>query len=262
MQIATYNIWNSNTDKTERQEMLCQELNRVNADVVALQEVSAIAEQSYTQYPHTVFRRYSEQGGEGLGNEGLRFLSKFPVLSAEAGWEFSAALHNCGLRVKLRINGVSVAVTNVHLDYKSVAVREAQILAVTDWMAARSEPEDAEILCGDFNSYPESSVYRFLRGQQTLNGQESSVWHDLAAVYASRRGTLPAPTLDFQTNPRWANNPSLELPAQFDWILVQERWPASMPKLRSVELIGRYPLPDSRIVPSDHYGVLADLEMP
>ncbi len=256
MQIATYNIWNSDTDKTVRQELLCQALNKVNADVVALQEVSAVAEQDYTQYPHSAFRRYPEDRNEGLG-----FLSKHPVLSAEAGWEFSAALPGCGLRVQLQINTIRVAVTNVHLNYKSVAVREAQILAVTDWITARSEPDGMEILCGDFNSYPESSVYRFLRGQQTLNGQESPVWHDLAAIHASRRGDMPAPTLDFGTNPRWANNPSLELPGRFDWILVQERWPASMPRLKSVDLIGRDPMPGSTIVPSDHYGVLADLEM-
>ena len=184
------------------------------------------------------------------------------MLSAEAGWEFSAELHDCGLRVQLRINGTRVAVTNVHLDYKSVARREAQILAVTDWVAARSEPDCVEILCGDFNSYPESSVYRFFRGQQTLHGQEGPVWHDLAATYAYRHGAVPPPTLDFGTNPRWESHPALELPARFDWILVQERWPAPMPRVKSVELIGRYPLPGSNVVPSDHYGVLASLEMP
>ena len=256
MQIATYNLWNSTVDRTVRQEMLCRELNRVNADVVALQEVSEVAEQNYPQYPHSVFQRYPEQ------EEGLGFLSKYPVLSAEAGWKFSAKLHDCGLRVNLRIDEIRVGVTNVHLDYKSVARREAQILAVTDWVAARSEPDCVEILCGDFNSYPESSVYRFLRGQQTLNGQEGPVWHDLAAIHASRHGAVPPPTLDFGTNPRWANNPTLELPARFDWILVQERWPASMPRVKSVELIGRYPLPGSTVVPSDHYGLLAELEMP
>ena len=257
MQNATYNLWNSVTDRRVRQEMLCRELNRVNADVVALQEVSAIAEQSYPQYPHPVFRRYPKQESAGLG-----FLSKHPVLSAEAGWEFSAKLHDCGLRVKLWMDEIRVAITNVHLDYKSIARREAQILAVAEWIAARSEPDCVEVLCGDFNSYPESSVYRFLRGQQTLNGQESPVWHDLAAIHDYRHGVVPAPTLDFGTNPRWANDPTLELPARFDWILVQERWPAPMPRVKSVELIGRYPVPGSSIVPSDHYGVLASLEMP
>ena len=257
MQIATYNIWNAPTDRRVRQELLCRELNKANADVVALQEVSAVVEQHYPQYPHSVFRRYPEDESEGLG-----FLSKHPALSAEAGWEFSAELHDCGLRVQFWMDQIRVAVTNVHLDWKNIGRREAQILAVTEWIAARSEPDCIEVLCGDFNSYPESSVYRFLRGQQTLNGQEGPVWHDLAAIHASRLGRMPSPTLDFGTNPRWASAPTLELPARFDWILVQERWPAPMPRVNSVELIGRYPMPGFNIVPSDHYGVLAELEMP
>lgn len=256
MRTATYNIWNSASDRTARQELLCSELERINADIVALQEVSEIAEQNYAQYPHSFFLRYPDDEDEGLG-----FLSKFPLLSAEAGWEYSGVLHDCGLRVKLQADGTNIALTNVHLDWKSIAVREAQILAISEWVAARSEPECLEILCGDFNSYPESSVYRFLRGQQTLNGQEGLVWHDLAAIHAYRGGDTPLPTLDFETNPRWANVPSLEVPARFDWILVQERWPAAMPKVDNVELVGRYPLPGSILVPSDHYGVLADLEL-
>ena len=134
MRILTYNIWNSAADRSARQELLCSELDRVNADVAALQEVSEIAEQSYEQYLHSLFLRYPDNAGEGLG-----FLSKFPLLSAEAGWEFSAALHNCGLRVQLQTNELRVAVTNVHLDYESIARREAQILAVGEWIAARSD---------------------------------------------------------------------------------------------------------------------------
>lgn len=257
MQIATYNIWNSTTDRIVRQELLCQELDRVNADVIALQEVSAIVEQNYPQYPYTVFRRYPNDEFEGLG-----FLSKSPLLNVEAGWEVSEALRGCGLRVKISLADHQVAITNVHLDYKSIATREAQIQAVAEWIAARTEPDCLEVLCGDFNCYPESSVSRFLRGQQTLAGKESLVWHDLAAVYASQTGTPLMPTLDFQTNPRWAAQASLEIPARFDWILVQERWPAPMPILKNVELVGRYPAPHSTTVPSDHYGVAARLEFP
>ena len=254
MRIATYNLWNSAAQQPARQEALCRELVRVNADVVALQEVSAVAEQEYAQYPYTAFVRYPDNEDEGLG-----FLSKVPLLSVEAGWEFSSVLQGCGLRVKIALSDHQIAVTNVHLDYKSIAMREAQIIAVTEWIAARAEPDCLELLCGDFNCYSESSVYRFLRGQQTLSGLESPVWHDLAASYASRTGTAPSPTLDFQTNPRWAGEASLEIPTRFDWILVQERWPLPMPSLKTVELIGRYPAPGSSIVPSDHYGLLAEL---
>ena len=257
MRIATYNLWNSAEDAALRREALRQELGRIDADIVALQEVPAAAWEESEQYPYTVFRRYPEDEDEGLA-----FLSKFPLLSVEGGWETgSPALHDCGLRVKVRINNSLAAVTTVHLDYRSVTVREAQILAVTDWIASRSEPDCLEVLCGDFNCYPESSVHRFLRGQQTLQGKDGPVWHDLAALHASRTGTVPPPTLDFATNPRWANEVSLAVPARFDWILIQDRWPLPMPSLDHVALFGRNPAPGSSIVPSDHYGVLADLEI-
>ena len=255
MKIATYNLWNSPGGHPARQDALCRELARVDADIVALQEVSAASEQAYDGYPYTAFVRYVDDPSEGLG-----CLSKFPLLGVEAGWEFSPALDNCGLRVTLCVSDVRVAVTNVHLDYKSIATREAQILAVTEWTSARAGMDCLEVLCGDFNCCPESSVYQFLRGQQTLAGKESPVWHDLAASYASRFGRALPPTLDFRTNPRWAGQASLELPARFDWLLVQERWPLPMPSLTNVALIGRHPAPGSTLIPSDHYGLLAELE--
>jgi len=268
MRIATYNIWNSATDRLRRLEALCEELERIDADVVALQEVPAMAWEGSRQdaahfvsergqYPHVAFHRYP-----GDEEEGLAFLSKLPFLSVEAGWEASpTALRDCGLRVRVDLEGAAVAITNVHLDYKSIATREAQIVSVSEWVTARAEPPCLEILCGDFNCYPESSVYRFLMGQQTLDGKAGPVWHDLAAYHAHRTVSVPPPTLDFSTNPRWANEVSLALPARFDWLLLQERWPLPVPSVSRVELFGRSPAPISGIVPSDHYGVFADIEV-
>lgn len=48
-----------------------------------------------------------------------------------------------------------------------------------------------EVLLGDFNCYPESSVYRFLAGQQTIQGSGSTPWHDLARFHAARSGIEP-----------------------------------------------------------------------
>ena len=266
MRIATYNIWNSATDRIRRLEALCEELERIDADVVALQEVPAMAWEGSRQdvahlvseriqYHFVVFHRYP-----GDGEEGLAFLSKLLFRSVEAGWEASpTALRDCGLRVEVEGEGAAVAITNVHLDYKSIAVREAQIVSVSEWVAARAEPPCLEILCGDFNCYPESSVYRFLMGEQTLEGKAGPVWHDLAAYHAHRTGSVPSPTLDFATNPRWAGEVSLALPARFDWLLLQERWPLPAPSVSRVELFGRSPTPITGVVPSDHYGVFADI---
>ncbi|MDP9380668.1 MAG: hypothetical protein M3Q29_11075 [Chloroflexota bacterium] len=41
MRIATYNLWNTSIRQPERLDAACEELARVRADVVALQEVAA-----------------------------------------------------------------------------------------------------------------------------------------------------------------------------------------------------------------------------
>lgn len=265
MRIATYNIWNSADNRIQRRDALCEELTRIDADLVALQEVPLRADDDdlrdmaqfvseQTVYPYAAFRKYP------CDDEGLAFLSKSPFLSVEAGWETSIeALRECGLRVEINLSGMDIAFTNVHLDYQSIAVREAQIVGMSEWIASRSERGCLEVLCGDFNCCPESSVYRFLMGQQTLLGQVGAVWHDLAAYCASRTGTPPLPTLDFSTNPRWADEVSLSLPARFDWILLQECWPLPSPRVTHVELFGRHSVSQTGVVPSDHYGVLADI---
>jgi endonuclease/exonuclease/phosphatase family metal-dependent hydrolase len=117
-------------------------------------------------------------------------------------------------------------------------------------------------MAGDFNSYPESSVYRYLNGQQSLLGTSTIPFHDLPLVHARRSGTEPLPTLDFWRNPRWAANPTLELPARCDWVLLRDTFEQNLPKPRlidagvfGVEAPGRHD-----IVPSDHYGVMVDLK--
>jgi hypothetical protein len=61
---------------------------------------------------------------------------------------------------------------------------------------------------------------------------------------------------------RWAANPTLELPARCDWILLRDTFEQNLPKPRlidagvfGVEAPGRHD-----IVPSDHYGVMVDLK--
>ena len=269
MRIATFNLWNSSVLWPVRLQAACEELTRIDADVVALQELPlAVGERdaSYlgnvadfilenTSNVYCVFRQYPDDASEGIA-----FISKHPFITAEAGWETSFTnLDNCGLRVTVDIDGLTVAITNVHLDYQSIATREKQIIAVKDWIEDRSKETFLEFLCGDFNCYPESSVYRFLMGQQTIQDQASSVWHDLAASYAAKMGSLPMPTLDFVTNPRWRDTPTLEIPARFDWVLLKDRWPLKSPSVTVVERFGLHPTPLAQVVPSDHYGVLADV---
>jgi len=151
----------------------------------------------------------------------------------------------------------------VHLDYASVISREHQAVDIVGAISRTPSPQRYEILLGDFNSYPESTVYQFLAGQQSLHGQETVPWHDLARSWADRSGsTLPA-TLDFVRNPRWKTQPTLERPARFDWILLQDTYVlgAAPAEVTGAGIFADQPAPESQIVASDHYGVYAEISI-
>lgn len=270
MRIATYNLWNAPVRWPERLDAAGEELVRLDADVVALQEVAAqvgeddgrdaakyLAERCSYGYVETRF--YPNDPYEGLA-----FLSKQPLRLIEAGWDTDLpALANCGLRVRVSVGGTEVAITNVHLDWENIASREAQIVQVVTWIETRPEAGCYEMLCGDFNATPDSSIYRFLKDQQTLLGREpGSNWHDLARFHAERGGGSPEPTLDFWRNPRWRDAPTLEIPMRVDWILLRDVFNTGLPYpgVPDAGIFGTHPMLQMQVVPSDHYGVYANLD--
>ena len=131
-------------------------------------------------------------------------------------------------------------------------------------MSSRANPPGIDTRLGDFNSYPESGVYRFLAGQQTLHGHETVPWHDLARSRAERTGSTLSPTLDFGHNPRWRDTPALDRPARVDWILLRDTFGSGLvsPSVTIAGIFADTATPLARIVPSDHYGVHADLVVP
>jgi endonuclease/exonuclease/phosphatase family metal-dependent hydrolase len=263
LRIATLNLWNSGHLRIERLRAAAEELKRLDADIVALQEVSmALADlgdgtdaahwlAARTGYAHVVVHRYADAPGEGLA-----FLARAPVRRVPLPGDIDVAL-----RVKLHAGDVPLELTNVHLDWRGALTRERQIVAIVSTITRESR---YEVLLGDFNSYPESSVYQFLAGQQTLDGHDTQPWHDLARSHANRSGSEPAPTLDFWTNPRWRDEPRLDRPARVDWILVRDTFAAGLiaPSLTDAGIFGSEATPIARVVPSDHYGVYAEIDVP
>jgi endonuclease/exonuclease/phosphatase family metal-dependent hydrolase len=160
------------------------------------------------------------------------------------------------LRTVIDCNNKKIGITNIHLDYESALNREIEIVEAMKLIEERMDT-DYELLLGDLNCYPESSVYRYLTAQQSLNNHATD-WCDMHKVYASKLGITPKATLDFFNNPRWDNENIVELSGRFDYILLKSPYPKENPKLNSVHIIG-----DKRelgITPSDHYGVMCDID--
>ena len=249
MKLATYNVWNDERGGEARQAQLVEEIKAADADVLGLQEVTPrlFRERLAGLYSHTAFRAYT---GE---EEGLAILSRYPL--AEVTW-----LHEregcAALNVVLNLDGRRVSVTNVHLPWDSALQKEEQTVRIDRFV--RGQDAAIDVLLGDFNGGLNSSVHRFLLGEQTLMGQEANpCWYELSSTWATVRGQPLPPTLDFLRNPRWGGKNSTEIPMAADRVYVMRR--EEPDDLRSVSLFGTAVSPESGYAASDHYGVVAEI---
>lgn len=102
-------------------------------------------------------------------------------------------------KVLLHVRTAGIDVYCVHLTaaLDGAAVREAQVLAVDEFIRATADPASVlpPVLAGDFNAGPRASAIGFLRGERSLLGR-SAFYQDAWAV----AGDGPGITWD-HTNP-------------------------------------------------------------
>ena len=247
MKIASYNIWNSST-KAQRLNQIAEEINRINADIIGLQEVS---DRNYhdqllklCEYQYAVF--FSHDGEE----EGLSVFSKHPIIESK--------YLECSIIALVKYNDVVINITNLHLDWKSALMREREIIALNN--ATRKSDFDYAFMLGDFNCSVNSSVHQDLLGQSSLLGEEANpYWYDLAESYADKTQTYPEITLDVKNNPKWNGVNTIEIDQRFDRILLQNTYPKTYPVLKNFAVFGKEISEPNGMAPSDHYGICVEL---
>ena len=254
MKIATYNIWNDENTLELRTKQILEEIRKVDADIIGLQEVSTNFYKNHlateSGYVHHSFMQYP---GE---EEGLAILSRYPLIFQEALFGREQYANSLAMNVFFMVEGVRFSLTNVHLPWDSVGKREQQILAVDRHL--KEQNADFHILLGDFNGDIGSSVDRFLCGDRTLHGCEANPpWNDLARAFAARMGEAVKPTLDTVNNPRWAGKKSIYAPEVMDRIYIRDHWYEM--ELESVQLFGTEVSKVTGYAASDHYGVVAEV---
>ncbi len=229
MKICTYNIWNSEQNFNQRLKLLLNELNGLDIDILALQEVKS--EEVYKHLlTHSNFK-YGEYF------DGLAILSKTEIRLTN-----KMEINNSFL-MRVVIDGISI--TNVHFDWENKSNRTLGLDSYFDMIEEHSL--DTEILLGDFNDVPEEQLHYELINCDFL---------DIHQRYAHSKNQLPLPTLDIINNPRWRDEETSEVPCRFDWIMLNT---INQLEINNVSLIG---VNETKgLTPSDHYGVLTDISI-
>jgi len=187
--------------------------------------------------------------------EGLAILSRDPLTNLWTNWDENEDVHNSGsMAVIIETEELKIALMNVHLDYKFAHNREIELEKALNHL--KTQEADYKIIAGDFNTYPRSNLYRFLTGLDTMKGK-STRWIDLAEAYCLRQGKSTDITIDFINNPRWQDDPCLEKPGRFDWIMLENPYPKPYPRVVDYQIIGKDII--EGITPSDHYGVVVEV---
>ena len=244
MKLASYNLWDSPAGMPHRREQITSVLSALNADILCLQEDSAELDFPST-LPDLPFCACHREAG-------LTILSRYPIKDTVCMPYALVITVSYGCR--------TLCIVNLHLPWQSALLRETEIIAITD--AAARLHADFTLLAGDFNCSDMSSVHRFLCGDQSLCGRDA-YYFDLAEAYADMTGIPPSPTLDFRRNPRWGiiDPPNtLEKNQRFDRILLANPYPNPAPMLSKFGVFGSEISEETRLAPSDHLGVYADLD--
>jgi endonuclease/exonuclease/phosphatase family metal-dependent hydrolase len=258
LRVATWNVWWRFGPWEERQPAIAETLRRIDADVIALQEAwdvpggagqpAALA--SDLGYQH-VFAPCFDFGDAWFGNA---VLSRWPIAaSATRGLATTPTTEEFRVALKVEVDGprgrFEMYTTHLNWRYDESHVRQAQVRALTEFVAESRGRTFPPILCGDFNAEPDSDEMRMLTG----------------------RAAVPVPRLVFidawdvagdGPGYTWCNeNPfaarELEADRRIDYVLVGWR------KARGAgHVVGaRVAAIDAvdGVYPSDHYAVVAEL---
>ncbi len=264
MRVLQLNIWARHSPYETREPRLKRLFAELKPDLIAVEEVDA--GRGHESQAHELLdglgyeiaweRRTLEQGGA----PGLAVASRHPIRERQLhrlgrdGWALAARI-DLGDDAFWFCGAVTMS-WKLGLE----AEREEKVLELDRWLCEIAA-DDAipPILAGDFDATPDTSSIRFLTGLQGLDGR-STFWADAFAQAGDG-----SPGYTFTSDSPYVQ-PAMETTfaqrvhhRRIDYVFVGSpiRWDPGI-IVTAARVVGQY---TDGGAPSDHYGVLAELEL-
>ncbi len=260
IRVATLNIWNRMGPWEERLVAIRREVERVQPDILGLQEVLVLPEHSLDQAEaiaegfgyHVAYGRSPDADAYGMGNA---VLSRWPIARSMTFTLPGTAEHRCLVFAEIDspIGKLRFFATHLNWRFQESDVRQLQVQCAARFIEANSPHDDyPPILVGDFNSEPDSDEIRFMRGLGSLGGKSV---HFVDCFGIAGDGSLGA-TFSLK-NPYAAL--LREPDRRIDFIFVR----GGDERFRGEPLSARvcFDEPVGEAYPSDHFGVVAELRV-
>jgi endonuclease/exonuclease/phosphatase family metal-dependent hydrolase len=253
----TLNLWGLEPPLERRMALVADGLRALAADVIGLQEVReapGVPNQAETLagllgYQHL----FAPAVAFGGGHEGLALLARQPLVEHEARELPHAQPDERRILLSARVGEVWVHTTHLNYRLHHGKQREDQVLAIDAAIGARGT--NPQILMGDFNARPEADEMRFLRGLTCL-GERRAYYQDAwLRLHPDEPGWTWA-----SANPYTARLQFLEPDRRLDYVYVTAQRRDGRGRIEDCRIVLDRPDPDG-VFPSDHFGVLADVQI-
>lgn len=284
LRIITLNLWGTSAPLEARLALAARQLRALAPDVVCLQEVRPLDGKSgrttaelladeLGMAAHYAVAVAWEDGAHGVlpaGQEGLAVIARSirdaRVLPLPEPRPADARIL---LSASVETEGGPIWVHTAHLHYRldDGLAREHQVLAIDEAIRGLGRERDSapQILCGDFNATPDSDEIRFLRGLTTLGGRRTHFQDAWLRLHREPGpGDGPAQGITWSSENRFTRPlRSLDLDRRIDYVMVTTRKRDGRGTIHDcrVVLTEREGQGEHEICASDHYGVMADVQV-
>ncbi len=275
LRVATINVWNKGGPWLARLPLIRRELERLQPDIVGLQEVLRFRPPSAPDTPLSTSNDQATEIADGQGyrlaysvasdyGNGLQFgnalLSRHPIVDEQSfalpGTESGETRSLLYALCETPHGKLPVFVTHLNWKFHHGAVRQRQVAFIAERVAELCPIEGPllpPVLLGDFNAVPDSDEIRFLTGLCAIEGK--TVFFADAWAFA---GEGPGFTFDRSNDYAVkAREPSRRI----DYIFSRGPDRQFRGEPLRAELAFNVPEPTGaeRVWPSDHFGLFADI---
>ena len=259
MRILTLNIWNLSGDWRARRHAVLAVVRECTPDVVCLQEVVENDRGNQAEWLASELGGWSVAYAGSPDRVGGRFgnavLSPRPIeASAQCDLSYVPDEHDLPrIVLHARTGGVDVFCTHLSWQLHDAALRERQVVELMRFVGEHADPDAAvgPVVAGDFNAEPDSTAIRYLCGLASIDG---------ASTYLQDAWRLAG---DGGPGLTWSDaNPHAVLDAEperrLDYVFSGFHGPSGCGRPVACRVVADRPV--DGVWPSDHFGVLADLQ--
>jgi endonuclease/exonuclease/phosphatase family metal-dependent hydrolase len=252
----TLNLWGLEPPLERRMALVADGLRALGPDVIGLQEVReapGVPNQAETLARALGYRHvFAPAVPFGGGHEGLALLARENFAEHEARELPHAQPDERRVLLSARLGEVWVHTTHLNYRLHHGKQREDQVLAIDAAIAARAT--NPQILMGDFNARPEADEMRFLRGLTSLAGRRTYYQDAWLRLHPDEAGWTWA-----GANPYTARLEFLEPDRRLDYVYVTPQRRDGRGRIAECRIVLDHPDGEG-VFPSDHFGVLADVQ--